>query len=42
MQFFLAYSTIIARQGSATVYQLVSHKNLNTFDRSQFIERRVR
>ncbi|KAJ3278931.1 hypothetical protein HK104_001921 [Borealophlyctis nickersoniae] len=32
-EFFLAYSTIISRQGSATVYQIVSHKNLNSFDR---------
>lgn len=38
-EFFLAYSTIIARQGSATVYQIVAHKNLNAFDRSQFIQR---
>ncbi|KAI9017412.1 S-adenosyl-L-methionine-dependent methyltransferase [Gaertneriomyces semiglobifer] len=37
-EYFLAYSTIVARQGSATVYQLVCHKNLNSFDRSQFIE----
>ncbi|KAL2911418.1 hypothetical protein HK105_209115 [Polyrhizophydium stewartii] len=40
-EFFLAYSTIIARQGSATVYQIVLHKNSNAFDRSQFIERRL-
>eukprot|EP00842_Homolaphlyctis_polyrhiza_P003731 jgi/Hompol1/4359/HPOL_001757-RA len=39
-EFFLAYSTIIARQGSATVYQIVMHKNLNVFDRSQFIKNR--
>ncbi|KAI8900416.1 S-adenosyl-L-methionine-dependent methyltransferase [Globomyces pollinis-pini] len=41
-EFFLAYSTIIARQGSATVYQIVAHKNLNAFDRTQFIDRRTR
>ncbi|KAI8907930.1 S-adenosyl-L-methionine-dependent methyltransferase [Gorgonomyces haynaldii] len=41
-EFFLAYSTIIARQGSATVYQLVCHKNLNGFDRSIFIENRLK
>ena len=41
-EFFLAYSTVIARQGSATVYQLVLHKNLNSFDRSQFISRRLK
>lgn len=40
-EFFLAYSTIIARQGSATVYQIVAHKNLNSFDRMQFVERRL-
>ncbi|KAJ3272120.1 hypothetical protein HK104_004535 [Borealophlyctis nickersoniae] len=34
-EFFLAYSTIVSRQGSATVYQIVSHKNLNSFDRVQ-------
>ncbi|TPX64226.1 hypothetical protein SpCBS45565_g06034 [Spizellomyces sp. 'palustris'] len=38
-EYFLAYSTIVARQGSATVYQLVCHKNLNSFDRNRFIER---
>jgi len=37
-EFFLAYSTIIARQGSATCYQLVCHKNLNKYDRASFIE----
>lgn len=36
-EYFLAYSTIVARQGSATVYQLLCHKNLNRFDRTQFI-----
>ncbi|KAJ3272334.1 hypothetical protein HDV01_005768 [Terramyces sp. JEL0728] len=41
-EFFLAYSTIIARQGSATVFQIVAHKNLNAFKRSQFIDRRIR
>ncbi|KAI9175635.1 hypothetical protein H9P43_005999 [Blastocladiella emersonii ATCC 22665] len=30
---FLAWSTIIARQGSATCYQILAHKNLNKFDR---------
>lgn len=32
-EFFLAYSTIISRQGSAACYQIVMHKNLNTFSR---------
>jgi cyclopropane fatty-acyl-phospholipid synthase-like methyltransferase len=35
-EFFLAYSVIAARQGTATVYQIVSHKNLNRFDRTTF------
>ncbi|KAI9094398.1 S-adenosyl-L-methionine-dependent methyltransferase [Phlyctochytrium arcticum] len=39
-EYFLAYSTIVARQGSATVYQLVCHKNLNSFDRTQFVKAR--
>ncbi|KNE67694.1 hypothetical protein AMAG_12428 [Allomyces macrogynus ATCC 38327] len=30
---FLAWSTIISRQGSATCYQIVAHKNLNQFKR---------
>ncbi|ORZ38469.1 S-adenosyl-L-methionine-dependent methyltransferase [Catenaria anguillulae PL171] len=30
---FLAWSTIIARQGSATCYQIVANKNVNKFDR---------
>ncbi|KAK3812877.1 MAG: Mycolic acid cyclopropane synthetase-domain-containing protein [Benniella sp.] len=32
-EIFLAWSTIISRQGSATCYQIVAHKNLNSFDR---------
>ncbi|VBB87129.1 Putative methyltransferase [Podospora comata] len=32
-EFFLAYSTIISRQGSATCYQIVLHKNDNGFHR---------
>jgi cyclopropane fatty-acyl-phospholipid synthase-like methyltransferase len=35
---FLAWSTVVARQGSATCYQIVSHKNSNKFDRSIFAE----
>ena len=31
--FFLAYSTIISRQGSASAFQLTLHKNLNTYHR---------
>lgn len=33
---FLAWSTIIARQGNSTCYQIVCHKNLNGYDRSKF------
>ncbi|KAI9321133.1 S-adenosyl-L-methionine-dependent methyltransferase [Zopfochytrium polystomum] len=39
---FLAWSTIIARQGSATVYQITLHKNLNGFDRTRFFSRRLK
>ncbi|KAG6826120.1 hypothetical protein H0H92_001070 [Tricholoma furcatifolium] len=31
--FFLAYSTIISRQGGARVFQITLHKNLNAFHR---------
>ncbi|KAI0676291.1 sphingolipid C9-methyltransferase [Trametes maxima] len=31
--FFLAYATIIARQGGSAVFQLTLHKNLNAFPR---------
>ncbi|KAJ3224915.1 hypothetical protein HK099_007635 [Clydaea vesicula] len=30
---FLAWSTVVARQGSATCYQIVCHKNSNKYDR---------
>jgi cyclopropane fatty-acyl-phospholipid synthase-like methyltransferase len=36
-EFFLAYSSIISRQGSATCYQIVLHKNLNAFHRVEGI-----
>ena len=32
-EFFLAYSTIISRQGSATCYQITLVKNLNSTHR---------
>ncbi|KAJ3067915.1 hypothetical protein HK102_007306 [Quaeritorhiza haematococci] len=38
---FLAWSTIISRQGSATVYQIVAHKNRNGFDRNTFVGKRL-
>jgi len=34
---FLAWSTIIAAQGSSTCFQIVAHKNLDSFDRTRFI-----
>ncbi|KAF8467664.1 S-adenosyl-L-methionine-dependent methyltransferase [Kalaharituber pfeilii] len=36
-EFFLAYSTIISRQGSATVWMITCHKNLNAFHRVEGI-----
>ncbi|KAI5810165.1 S-adenosyl-L-methionine-dependent methyltransferase [Peziza echinospora] len=36
-EFFLAYSTIISRQGSASVFMIVCHKNLNAFHRVEGI-----
>jgi cyclopropane fatty-acyl-phospholipid synthase-like methyltransferase len=39
--FFLAYSSIIASQGSATCYQIVAHKNLNSVNRKRYLSRRV-
>jgi len=36
---FLAWSSIIANQGSATCYQITTHKNLNTFNRRRFWDR---
>jgi hypothetical protein len=32
-EYFLAYSTIVSRQGSASCYQIVLHKNLNALHR---------
>jgi hypothetical protein len=36
-EYFLASSTIISRQGSATCYQIVLHKNLNAYHRVEGI-----
>ncbi|KAJ1663530.1 hypothetical protein IW140_004959 [Coemansia sp. RSA 1813] len=36
-EIFLAWSIIIARQGSSTCYQILAHKNRNAFDRSALI-----
>ncbi|KAJ1984340.1 hypothetical protein H4R34_000715 [Dimargaris verticillata] len=38
-QVFLAWSVIVARQGSSTCYQILAHKNLNAFDRTTLINR---
>ncbi|KAI8071651.1 Mycolic acid cyclopropane synthetase-domain-containing protein [Gongronella butleri] len=38
---FLAWSTIISRQGSATCYQFVANKNRNGFDRAALINQRT-
>jgi cyclopropane fatty-acyl-phospholipid synthase-like methyltransferase len=40
-EIFLAWSTIVARQGNATCYQIVAHKNRNGFDRSALISKRL-
>lgn len=37
-EYFLAYSTIIARQGSATCYQIVLVKNINSTHRIEGVE----
>ncbi|KAJ2824820.1 hypothetical protein IWW50_003146 [Coemansia erecta] len=36
-EIFLAWSIIIARQGSSTCYQILAHKNRNAFDRAALI-----
>jgi len=36
-EYFLAYSTIISRQGSATCYQIVLVKNMNSLHRVEGI-----
>ncbi|KAG7752398.1 hypothetical protein KL911_003680 [Ogataea haglerorum] len=38
-EYFLSYSTIIARQGSATCYQIVLRKNLNSYHRIEDVPR---
>ncbi|KAG6866149.1 hypothetical protein C0991_008102 [Blastosporella zonata] len=37
--FFLAYSTIISRQGGASVFQITMHKNLNAFHRIEGVRK---
>ena len=36
-EIFLAWSVVIATHGGSTAYQIVCHKNLNSFDRTRFI-----
>ncbi|KAJ2453337.1 hypothetical protein EV183_002292 [Coemansia sp. RSA 2336] len=36
-EIFLAWSIIIARQGSSTCYQILAHKNRNSFDRGSLV-----
>jgi len=36
-EWFLAWSTIIARQGCSACYMIVAHKNTNDFNRSQWV-----
>ncbi|KAJ2724540.1 hypothetical protein GGI07_001887 [Coemansia sp. Benny D115] len=38
-EIFLAWSIIISRQGSATCYQIIAHKNRNAFDRSALVRK---
>ena len=40
-EFFLASSTIVSRQGSATCYQIVLRKNLNSYHRVNYIPNQV-
>jgi len=37
--FFLAWSVVIAGQGTAACFQVVMNKNTNSFDRAQFVDR---
>jgi cyclopropane fatty-acyl-phospholipid synthase-like methyltransferase len=37
--FFLAWSSIIARQGNAACFQVVMNKNLDGYDRTRWVER---
>ena len=39
--FFLAWSTIIAKQGNASCYQVVLNKNLDTYDRTRWIKNKA-
>jgi sphingolipid C9-methyltransferase len=38
--FFLAWSTIIAEQGNASCFQVVLNKNLDSFDRTRWVDKK--
>lgn len=40
-EIFLAWSTIVPRQGGAACFQIVAHKNMNAFDRTRLISKRL-
>lgn len=39
--FFLAWSSIIAQQGNAACFQVVLNKNINSYDRTRWIEKKA-
>mmetsp|Transcript_2490 Transcript_2490/g.6703 ORF Transcript_2490/g.6703 Transcript_2490/m.6703 type:complete len:460 (-) Transcript_2490:126-1505(-) len=39
--FFLAWSVVAAGQGSATCYQILSHKNIYGFERDMFCDKKI-
>jgi cyclopropane fatty-acyl-phospholipid synthase-like methyltransferase len=39
--FFLAWSTIIARQGNAACFQVVLNKNMDSYDRTRWIQKKA-
>lgn len=41
-EIFLSWSTIIARQGNSTCYQIVAHKNKDAYPRKQFFKSRAK
>lgn len=41
-EIFLSWSTIIARQGNSTCYQIVAHKNMDAYPRKDFFKIRAK
>lgn len=41
-EIFLSWSTIIARQGNSTCYQIVAHKNMDAYPRKKFFKSRAK